>query len=114
MKQNDLPDARYTLPPQNLESIFNVYTDEEVGYFYNLLRTVNFPEELDSSVYTTYTVQMNDTWPLIAWKSYGNVKLWWLICSVNGVQNALIPPTTGSTIKVLTSVTVKSLLNNLK
>ena len=57
MKQNNLSDINYKLSNQHYENIFNVYEDENLGYFYNLLKTVNFPKELRSDSYNIYIIQ---------------------------------------------------------
>ena len=100
-KQNDLTDIHYTLSPQQYENIFNVYTDSNIGYFYNLLKKVNFPSDLSNDVYDVYTIQPSDTWPLISWKMYNSIILWWVICSLNNIENPLIMPPVGTEIKIL-------------
>ena len=114
MKNNDVPNVSVKLTPQNYENIFNVYQDSDDFWYYNLIKAVNFPAELDPSVYTVYTTVLNDTWPLIAWKYYQNVKLWWIICAANQISNSVIQPVPGTTLKVINSIVVKNLLNSLK
>jgi len=113
MKHNDVPNVSIEITPQNYENIFNVYEDENGYFFYNLLRVVNFPTKLDSSVYSEYVTVTNDTWPLLAWKFYKNIKLWWVICSTNQIMNPVLKPTPGTKIKILNGKVVRSILNNL-
>ena len=49
MKANDIANIQYKIPFSNLENTFNVHQelDEEEKYFYNILKTVNIPEDLD-------------------------------------------------------------------
>lgn len=114
MKQNDLTDVSYQLAPQNYENIFSVYTDEDNYYYYNLLRVINFPQDLDTSYYSTYTTITNDTWPTISWKFYKTVKLWWVICSVNQIINPIDQPVAGTSLKILNLNVVRNLLNTIK
>lgn len=114
MKQNDIPNISVKLTPQNYENIFNVYVGEDDEYYYNLLRTVNFPVDINPTTYSEYLTTHNDTWPLIAWKFYKNIKLWWVICAVNQIQNPVLPPPTGVKLKILSVNIVRNLLNNLK
>lgn len=116
MKQNDLTDTKYTLAPQNYENIFNVYTDDDVGYFFNILRTVNFPDpdQLDTSVYDNYTIQPRDTWPLISWRSYGSILLWWSICATNHIDNPITPLIPGTVIKVIKQEYLQNILNDIQ
>ena len=112
-KQNEISDISYSLSPQQYENIFNVYEDSDVGYFYNLLRTVNFPADLNPDVYNIYVVKPQDTWPLISWKLYNSIFLWWSICSLNNIQNPLEPLVPGTEIKVLKSRYLQNILNNI-
>jgi hypothetical protein len=114
MKQNEIKDITYTLSPQQYENIFNVYMDDEIGYFYNLLRTVNFPTDLSADVYNTYIIEPLDTWPLISWKLYNSIFLWWSICSLNNIQNPLSMPAAGTEIKVLKTEYLQNILNSIK
>jgi len=55
MKQNDIKDKNILkLDPQHIENLFNVYTNEDGQYYYNLLKTVYFPNELDPTIYVEY------------------------------------------------------------
>ena len=114
MKQNDIKDVSLKLTPQNYENIFDVYTDENGFYYYNIIKTINFPTDLSLTTYSSYTTVTNDTWPLIAWKFYRNVKLWWAICAANQVINPVTPPTPGTQLKIINVVILKTLLNNLE
>lgn len=114
MKQNDLSDVTYKLSSQAYENIFNVYTDDDGFYFYNLLRTVNVPTDLDSSKYYVYEVVHNDTWPYIAWKNYRNVKLWWIITSTNQIIDPTVQPAPGVRLNILRPEVVRNLLNYIK
>lgn len=114
MKQNDLTDTKYKLSPQQYENIFNVYEDIDIGYFYNILKTVNFPEDLNPGVYDLYEVQPGDTWPYISWKVYNSILLWWCICSTNNISNPIEPLTPGTQLKILKSAYLKNVLNTIQ
>ena len=109
MKYNDIyPNDK--LDPLKMENIFNVYTDENNAYFYNVLKSVYFPEDIDVTHYTTYMVQPKDTWPIISWKSYQTVNLWWLLCSVNQIIDPTIPLKPGTTLKILNPDVVRNVI----
>jgi hypothetical protein len=114
MKHNDVPNVSYKITPQNYENIFNVYQDEDGFYYYNILKTVNFPAELDPSVFQEYTTGYNDTWPIISWKFYHSVKLWWLICAANQIVNPVEQPKAGTVLKIINSTVARNILNNLE
>src|SRR5215831_7097798 len=110
--QNKIPTLA-RLDDYALENLFSVYqTDDEI-FFYNLLNTVTFPIDLDPSLYFFYTVNAGDIWPSLSQKIYGTIKLWWLICVVNQIQNPLIMPPAGTKLKVLTTAAVNTVLKNL-
>jgi LysM repeat protein len=116
MKQNDLTinDIK-KLAPQNIENLWNIYFDEEIdGYFYNILKTVNFPENIEPTIYGTYTSQPGDTWPLIAWKHYLDVRLWWIVCALNRIENPVGQPEPGTAIKILSVDIVRQILIDIK
>jgi LysM repeat protein len=115
MKQNDIENLD-RLTPQQLENLFNVFTDDDDCeiYYYNLLRTVNFPEDLDESLFTTYKVRPQDTYPMIAHRIYGSLQLWWLICAINNIKNPLPLPEPGIELKVLSSNVVKTILGEIR
>lgn len=114
MKHNDIPNVSLKLTSQNLENIFDVYVDEDVGYYYNLLTTVYFPNPLDPDTYDVYYVEPKDSWPLISWKFYNSVKLWWVICSANNIDDPTALPTPGSRLRIIKPNLIKDLLNKLK
>jgi hypothetical protein len=114
MKQNDIEDVKYSLSPHQYENIFEVYEDSDIGYFYNLLKTVNFPMDLDPTIYNIYVVRPGDTWTLIAWTVYNNISLWWSICALNNIQNPLNMPPPGTEIKTLKIVYLQKILSDMR
>lgn len=102
-----------SLPPQNYDNIFSVAMDEDGYYYYNLLRVVNFPVDMAASAFKYYTSVTNDTWPLIAWKHYSDVKLWWIVCAANQIQNPAEHPVPGTKLKIIEISAIKNLLNQL-
>ena len=101
MKQSQINDLAHLLPG-NYENIFNVYTDENNMYYYNLLESVSIPT-LPQSFFAVYTIQPKDTWPLISYKAYNTTALWWLILQVNDITNPTTMPVAGDYIKILNS-----------
>ena len=100
MRQNsikELPELRN----DDYANIFNIYTDEDSKYFYNLLQTAAIPNNLPVSFYDSYNVTYNDTWPFISYKLYNTPNLWWVIASVNNITNPLEKLVPGTQIKYL-------------
>jgi hypothetical protein len=113
-KQNDINNLP-TLDQFRYENIFNVYQNKTGQYFYNILRKVNFPEDINETVYSTYVVP-NDNLPytFISYKVYGTIYLWWVICSVNHIINPVNYPTAGTKLKILKPEYVRSVLQSLQ
>lgn len=116
MKQNDITNL-VQIDSTNMANIFNVYADGNNGMTYSINRTINFVghENMAPGTYLTYRVNQNDTWHLIAYKAYGDIKLWWLVCKANGITNPLKMPIPGSEIKILKKDTgVPTILNSIR
>jgi len=108
MKQSQISDLAHLLPG-NYENIFNVYTDNDNMYYYNLLETVSLPT-LPQSVFSIYTIQPKDTWPLISYKVYNTTALWWLILQVNNISNPTVMPDPGTPINILDADYVSTII----
>lgn len=113
MKANDIPNIQHEISFANFENLFNVYKTEDDKFFYNLLKTVNVPEELDPEYYEDYVVKFGDMWPTIAYKFYGNVVLWWLVCTANQIQDPSGTPEVGKKLKIIKREFVTEILNKL-
>lgn len=113
VKQNNIPELPY-LENFRYENLFNVYQTADDKYFYNLLSKVNFPEEIDETFYTIYTVP-NDSvsWTFISNKFYGTTLLWWLICSANKIQNPVYFPAPGTELKILNPSVVRNIIQQV-
>jgi hypothetical protein len=112
MYQNSIPELP-KLRNENYENIFNLHTDKEGRYFYNLLQTVIVPDNLPAGYYEQYNVVYGDTWPLISYKNYQTPNLWWLIVSVNGIINPTEQPQTGTQIRILKSQFASLVINQI-
>lgn len=109
MKQNDIKDLP-RLSIENFEKIFNVYQDADGLYFYNLLNTIVFPQNLPVNLFTVYTVKPGDTWPFISYKTLQSPNLWWIILLANGIDNPLLPVVPGTNLKIPISQVVKEVV----
>ncbi len=111
MKQNQIQDLK-KLKNENFENIFNVYQESGM-YYYNLLQTIHFPQDLPQSLFTTYVISYGDTWPLISFKNYKTPNLWWLILLANGINNPLEPLVLSTTIKIPVNSVVREVLTQI-
>lgn len=99
MYQNEIKELP-RLKNENYENIFTVQQTKDDFYYYNLLQTLSFPENLPDSYFTAYTIKYGDTWPVIAFKEYNNIRLWWIITHANGIINPVELPPVGTQIKI--------------
>jgi nucleoid-associated protein YgaU len=86
MYQNEISELP-KLKDERYENIFKVFQDKDNSYFYNLLETINFPDNLPDGIFETYTVQPGDTLPFISYKIFKTINVWWIICLANNIQN---------------------------
>ena len=118
MKHNEIEDMEYLIQDTDLANAFHVYGDIELGpnnLFYGINRTFNFLGLNNISVeyYTEHVAKRSDTWTLLAFKYFGDDRLWWLVCKLNGITNPVIQPQEGEKIKILKDVYVKQVLDQI-
>jgi len=112
MYQNDIKELP-RLKVENLENIFKVYQDEGDLYFYNLLQTIHFPQNLPDSYFVQYDVTYGDTWPYISYKVYGDIRLWWVITLANNIINPTQQLEPGSVLKIPNVDVVSEILTQI-
>jgi len=98
--QNKIKD----LPPlsrQRYENIFKMYKNDKGQYYYNINKTVVFPESIDETKISYITVKQKQAWTTISYHVYKTTELWWLICLLNKIENPLKQPEPGTVLKVL-------------
>ena len=101
----------------DFSNFFEVVYDSELDiYYFSINKTIYFktpPMGVDlESVFKYYTIAQNDTWPLISFKHYQTVKLWWMICKFNNINNPLLSPVKDNVIKILNLDIVESILKS--
>jgi hypothetical protein len=101
----DLSNFRY-------ENIFRLYQTKDNHYFYNILSTVSFPDNLDDNLFYNVVVNEKTPWPVISYGAYGTIELWWLLAIINGVKNPFEIPS-NNTLKVLKAQYVRPVITQL-
>ena len=97
-KIDQLPD----LESYDFENIFKMCVDpDRSAYFYNIIKTINIPNDIDRSLFTTHVVGAQEPLTALSHRVYGTIKLWWLICVVNNIQNPVGFLPAGSAVKVI-------------
>ena len=106
---DELPDlSKYTL-----ENIFPVYKDNDM-YFYNLLRTVRIPDNIESVFYSIYNINTPEPLTNISYKFYGTIELWWLICTVNQIDNPVELFPGGTKLKIIKLQYIDKVIDRIK
>lgn len=99
MYQNDISELP-VLANERLENIFNVYENKDKKYFYNIIQSIQFPQNLPAALFDTYIVQYGDTWPTISYKAYESIHLWWVIAYANNIINPITELTHNRLLKI--------------
>lgn len=113
MKQNDIEELP-KLRNENYENIFNVYADKDDRYYYNLLQTVAFPQNLPEGYFEPYDIVYGDTWPFISYKVYKSPYSWWIILLANNIKNPITSLVPGTRIKIPKIQVVKIIVSQLQ
>lgn len=112
MKQNNIKELP-RLKNENFENIFNIYTTDDGFYYYNLLQTVIFPQNLPDGYFDEYDIVYGDTWPFISYKMYKTTGAWWIILLANNIKNPITAVEPGTRIKIPKIQIVKIIISQL-
>lgn len=114
-KINDFTDINKKIDMYDFANLFNVVELGNKSY-YNINNTIRF-ENIDympENLYTNYEITLADTWTNISYRFYKTIKLWWLICKFNGIENPLTDLIPGKIIKIPNENVVHEILMNIK
>jgi len=106
-----------TVPSISYENIFRMYatenTDSSNFYYFNLLNSVYFPDNIPTSSYYTITLNKRLPWTAISYNEYRTTDLWWLIALANKVYNPVYYPAPGSTLRIIKPEYVKLVFDEI-
>lgn len=98
MDKNNKP----ALAVEDMENMFRTSTDADGMRMFLMNKTVFFKNtDVASIPYDVHITRFSETWPVISYKHYGTVGLWWLVCKVNGVVDPFTMPKPGTSLKIL-------------
>lgn len=83
--QNNIDDLS-TLDLEHYERIFKLYitsNNDKDFYFYNILRRISMPDNLDSGVSRVFKVKTPLPLTIISYNIYQDIRLWWLLLLLN-------------------------------
>jgi hypothetical protein len=110
-KHNDI-DELSNLSDNRYENIFNMGTNNNY-FFYNIIKTIKFPEELDSSIFDYKIINQKLPYTAVSYNVYGTQNLWWLILLSNNITNPVDVITPGTRLKIIKSKFVKDIINTI-
>lgn len=105
---DNLPD----IGEYRFENIFKVYTDNSF-YFYNILKTINIPEDLQDDIFYKYKIPNPMSWHVLSSKLYNTTDLWWLIVLTNQISDPVNLPQGGTVIKVIKPAFITQVLKTI-
>ncbi len=112
-KYNNSIPALQGITDRQYESIFKMYQEGDY-YFYNILQCVHLPDSLTSSVYMTRKVEGTMPLTTLSYEVYGDIKLWWLICLANKIDNPTQFIAPGTTIKLIKPASVNKVIKAIQ
>jgi hypothetical protein len=86
--QNNIVDLS-SLDLEHYERIFKIYITEnndKTFYFYNILKRISLPENIDTSVLGVYKTSVPMPLTIISHNIYDDIRLWWLIYFLNSKE----------------------------
>lgn len=95
----------------NLTSIFNEYNTVENIPFYNLSKSVVFPEDNTLKMYEYMYITEDTSWTVLSYKIYGTIEHWWVLSSLNKENKFYAPE--GSYIKFISNTYIKDILSKI-
>lgn len=105
------------IPSISYENIFRLYLTENQNssnfYYYNILNSVYFPENIPTGIYYEITLNKRLPWTAISYNEYRTTDLWWLIVLTNKIFNPVYYPAPGSVLKIIKPEYVKLVLNEI-
>jgi len=111
--QNQIKDLP-VLNRYRYEKIFRVYKNNGTQYFYNIIQSLNLPDQIDETKIYYINAKQNEPWTSISFRAYKTIELWWLICLLNKIFNPLTFPDSGTALKVLRPQYLSEIFNEIE
>lgn len=101
------------LPTTRYENIFKLYQTTNSQYFYNIINSIQFPTDVNPSVYYEITVSNKMPWTMISFNEYETMDLWWLICVTNNIENPVLLAEPGLKLKIIRKEFLKFIFDEI-
>jgi len=102
------------LSPGRYENIFKLYKTDYNQYYYNILNTIQLPDDINPAIFYNITVSEKMPWTMISFNEYQTMDLWWLICLTNKIDNPLKLADIGKNLKIIRQEFLKFILDEIK
>ena len=106
-----------TVPSISYENIFRMYSTENTEssnfYYFNILNSVYFPDNIPTGSYYTITLNKRLPWTAISYNAYRTIDLWWIIALANKIYNPVYYPAPGSTLRIIKPEYVKLIFDEI-
>lgn len=116
MKQNSINELPL-INSNRYENLFNIFTttkNNNYYYYYNILSKITIPDTTSNTVYQLYKVDKLLPLTTISYNIYNTIHLWWLIVTINKIQNPVKLIAPGSILKILRQEYINNVINKLK
>ena len=111
LKNNEIK-ALSKISKSRYENIFNVGTNNEY-YFYNIIKTVKFPEDLSPGIFYNKTITNKVPYTAISFDVHSTQDLWWFILLTNNITNPISVVQPGTVLKIIKKEYVEDIINNI-
>ncbi len=83
------------------ENIFKLYKSNDGKHFYNLKKSVIFPDDINDELIDKFVLDRTVPWTIISYNIYSTIFLWWTITELNKIANPVILPPAGTVLKYI-------------
>lgn len=111
-RRKDITDLR-NIDNRHMENMFVVKTDSDSRRYYDLTDTLFVtPDSINPVFLTEHTVTSTDNLYVLSNTYYGTKNLWWVIASVNNIEDPFsLPKLQGETINIPNKTIVGNILS---
>lgn len=96
------------------ENIFRLFLNNNNHYFYNLNKSISFPDEIDDKFVNYFSLDRSVPWTIISYNIYGTIFLWWTITEINRITNPVILPKTGTVLRYIKPEFIEEVLTQIQ
>lgn len=66
-----------------MKQIFNIYRTTQGIPFYNLSKSITFPQDQSLQIYKYFYSDEDIPWTILSYKIYGTIDYWWILSALN-------------------------------